>query len=67
MKSTLAVLLLVLVAGCDVSTTDKPKEEKDKTTADKAFDAGQKAKKKAESIKEEQEKKAREADESTNQ
>ena len=69
MKLLIAVALLVL-SGCDVSTTDRDNPAdttRKKTTAEEAFDAGQKARKKAEAIKEEQDRKARETDDAANQ
>ena len=52
-----ALVLTVAVAGCR-EKADRPRE---KTVAEKAFDAGQNAKKKAEALKAEQDKKTKEA------
>ena len=58
MKAAYLLLLMLALTGC--ARIDKPPE---KTTAEKAFDAGQKAKKKAEALKAEQDKKTKEANE----
>ena len=66
MKRALAVAAaLALSLACQEKTAPEPPRQK--TTAEKAFDAGQNAKKNAEKIKAEQEKKAKEAIEETNQ
>jgi hypothetical protein len=74
MKSICATLMILTLAGCQQTTTDTTTTDttattttREKTNAEQAFDAGQRAKKKAESIKEEQEKKAQQALDDTNQ
>ena len=63
----LALSLLILFVGCQAKDSDKAAtKERDKTTAEKAFDAGQRAKKKAEAIKAEQEKKNKETNDAGN-
>jgi hypothetical protein len=61
---TITILCVLLLVGCQAKDTEKAR---DKTTAEKAFDAADRAKKKAEQIKKEQDKKARETDEAGNQ
>lgn len=69
MKRACAILLGILLCTCQPSRTDDPKKEPErkKTTAEQAFDAGQRARKKAEAIKEEQDKKAKETDDIANE
>ena len=66
MRTALALSLLILFVGCQARDSDKAAKERDKTTAEKAFDAGQRAKKKAEAIKAEQEKKNKETNDAGN-
>ncbi|HEU4521412.1 MAG TPA: hypothetical protein VFT12_05370 [Thermoanaerobaculia bacterium] len=71
MKAALTVLLLAGLAGCapndakDPASTDTAARKK--TSSEEAFDAGQRARKKAEDIKKEQNKKVQDAVESTDQ
>ena len=62
MKTALILLAALALNSC--AKTDKPPE---KTTAEKAFDAGQNAKKKAEALKAEQNKKTKEANDAAGQ
>ena len=64
MRTTTILCVLLLLAGCQARDSEKARE---KTSAEKAFDAGDRAKKKAEQIKKEQDKKARETDDAGNQ
>lgn len=64
MKAAWCILLVMLaITGCSKSS-EKPRE---KTVVEKAFDAGQDARKKAEALKAEQNKKTKEANEAAGQ
>lgn len=69
MRSLIGVIILVGFSGCareagvNEPSTDTAKRKK--TVSEEAFDAGQNARRKAEQIKAEQEKKAQEAVEQT--
>jgi hypothetical protein len=77
MKTIGATLMILTLASCQRSTTttsttattstSATATTKEKTTAEEAFEAGQRERKKAESIKNEQEKKAQQAIDDTNQ
>ena len=71
MKRVLILIVAVLISACQQKTepakTATAPAVREKNTAEKAFDAGQNAKKNAEKIKAEQEKKAKEAIDDTNQ
>ena len=71
MTRALLLALAILLAACQQKTepakTTTAPAVREKNTAEKAFDAGQNAKKNAEKIKAEQEKKAKEAIDDTNQ
>jgi hypothetical protein len=69
MKRWIVALAVVLCACQQKPATGAAKTEtaREKNTAEKAFDAGQNARKNAEKIKAEQEKKAKEAIEQTNE
>lgn len=64
MRIPATVVLLITFAGCQVQKTsdvNKDKPNREKTTAEKAYDASDRARKKAEAIKAEQDKKNKEA------
>lgn len=64
------IVALAVLAACQqkpATETTKTETVREKNTAEKAFDAGQNARKNAEKIKAEQEKKAKEAIEQTNE
>ena len=71
MTRALLLALAILLAACQQKTESAKSttvsDVREKNTAEKAFDAGQNAKKNAEKIKAEQEKKAKEAIDDTNQ
>lgn len=73
MRIVTVLLLTLLSSACrqatttDTSTaTTTTTTTAEKSTAEKAFDAGERARKKAESIKAEQDKKAKETDDTSN-
>ena len=66
MRALLVAAMVILIAGCELKTQKTTTPEKDKTSAEKAYDAGDRARKKAEQIKKEQEKKLQEANDSGN-
>ena len=67
MKVSVAVVALIVIAGCAPSEEPATKTEREMTAPEAAYDAGARAKKKAEDIKKEQEKKAQEALDATDQ
>lgn len=66
MRTALALSLLILFVGCQARDSNNSAAKKEKSTAEKAYDAGDRARKKAEAIKAEEEKKAKEANDAGN-